>query len=169
MVANPIARETAALPLLLEPDEPAEGERAMHGWRREHDGQPIRDHADDPFGAEVQWAIARNVLLGTPRKVLARGLGVSERGAQGYLSGDNWRAYARPVLRALQRLGIGSGRGRWHEDSLRPREILAASRPLMARAADVLAGAPIAVEERDQLVADLRLLGSVTDGRSGGR
>lgn len=149
----------AAFPLMAEPEPRPEGFRLQrsHGWRMTERGE-AREHADDAFGAVVQHAIVRYLLTDATRAEVAVDLGVTERTAQAYLSGAIWGAYGRPILDRLAELGIGAGRGRWRDAADRPREIVAACLPLLARAADALEGRPLDVDERDRLIADLRLL-----------
>lgn len=155
---------TTALPLLLEPDEPPPNAVRWPGWRLGGVSSFelfTRAPEDDEQGALVQWAIVRYVTTETSRGTLAREYGMAERGLQGYLSGETWWPYGRPVLRALERLGIGTGRGRWARSAARPEEIVAASRLVMERAIAVLQGETQTSEEREELLADLRLLTAV--------
>lgn len=151
------------LPLLLEPEEPPPVVRRWAGWRfRDDTREPyVREHRDDERGAWAQWVIARYVLTDITRAELATENGMCVRGVQNVLSAKVWQAYTQPILRAFERLGIGTSRGRWTDEAPRPREIVVASRVVMARAAEALAGRPISAEDRDRLLADLRLLSAV--------
>lgn len=148
------------LPLLCEPDRPAEGQRAFHGWSR-HSGirnrvsweELHREHGDDEFGARVQWAIVRYVLHGVKRSEIAADLCVTETTAQSYLLGKAWTAYGQPILRTLKRLGISEGRS-----FTRDREIQAAQRMVLARAAVVVDGAVLTAAQSKRLRFELRLL-----------
>lgn len=79
------------------------------GWRIVND-KVVRWHADDDWGAVVQQIIVRYAMCGDERGQLAREYAMSERGIQGYLSGDSWTLYAAPVIRALQRIGVSATR-----------------------------------------------------------
>lgn len=162
-----------ARPLLYPPDRPSPGQRGR-GWVRpqlkrwgDRRGDLTRQHEDDAWGAEVQWAIARYLLTSVKRRELAAELTVGETQLQYYLRGLAWGLYGRPVLRALKRLGISRGRGNWTNSAspLRAVEIARASQGLMAEAAAALDGAVLASRERDRLLADLRLLSAASNGR----
>lgn len=158
-------QEPAPLPLLFEPDRPEAHGRAERGWSRtERIRNRIRSvglhrrHEHDPYGAQIQHAIARYVLGGERRSALAAELSVSETHFQYMLRGATWGAYTRPVLRALRRLGITTGRGDWKIGARRAREIVAAQRSVMLRAIQAVDGAPPTPAERERLLADLYLL-----------
>lgn len=123
-----------AFPLLLEPDpyggraHAAALRMSRTGYRRV-DGELVRHHSDDPHGALVQHAIVRYYVHGVGRAQLARETNFSERQVQGWLSGTASRAYAAPVLRALDELGIGrtrAGSSAAQPADRRNREIIAA-------------------------------------------
>lgn len=140
-----LRNQPARWPVLLEPTKPRSGERAYHGWRRgliysraEHMPVPsyMRDHSDDPMGGEIQWMIVRYVLGGESRATLAREFHVTDTTLQSYLSGKAWRAYTRPIIAALSRLGIGMGRGNRSHAGGRLGEIVRAQALVMQRALD---------------------------------
>lgn len=157
--------------LLYEPDPPAPEARVYpgHGWRstpyrkwQSGSGVPVRCRADDALGARLQRGIVRYALLGVTRRRLAEELVTTPNNIQLYLRGVSFASYTRPVLRALDRLGIGRKRGR-NVEHRRCREIHSAATRVMARAARVIEGQLIAVEARSELIADLRLLAAVED------
>ena len=147
MVANP-APASYSLPLLMPPDKPMPGKMRSFGWRwaKQHWYQRCkgvvpgleRRLQDDAKGAVVQWCVLRHFRDGVLRKQLACEHGMCERQIQHYLSGQrNWgEAYAAPVLRALQVLGIPTG-GACHS-RLRADVQLAASRAALLVAAELL-------------------------------
>lgn len=170
MVAD-IRIDQITLPLVYEPDYPAIDARFPKGWRldqRSDHRQFVRVTAHDAQGALVQWAILRYLLTDARSYDVMRGAPVTRRMLAQYLQGDAFPLYTAPVLRALDRLGIGRLNGRWTGQIDRPLEIIAASRTVMARAVDALTGELVPVEDRDQLVADLRLLALVEAGPAGG-
>lgn len=178
MVAELRDESVRSLPLLFEPDPPTEDQQARVGWVRVLHGSKWkgtieleRRHADDAQGAAIQHAVARFILGNVQRRQLAAELIVCETQVKFYVHGQAWTAYTRPVLRAIERLGITLGRGDWTgTGQRRPREILAASGRLMALAADALEGRPLDTDEREGLVADLRLLAAgLVDHAAGSR
>ena len=117
-----------------------------------------RRHADDAWGLVVQRTIARYYLTRATRAELAVEIHVSERIVQSYIRAETWGAYGRPVLRALERLGIGRRRGDWWDPEGRGGEIIRAQRAVMRRAIDCLEGAPPTPDRVEAVVADLHLL-----------
>lgn len=177
MVAELRTDSAAALPLLSEPDPPGPDTCVGYGWRRVPATKRVddvlwrRERQDDAEGARIQWAITRFILTDARAYEVSSERGSTTATLRNYLRGKHWPLYTGPLLRAFTRLGISHHAGRWArrrgrlaDEPMRPRQIIDASSVLMARAAEVLAGAPIDVEERDQLVADLRLL-SLAGGR----
>lgn len=152
MVAE-LRTEAAPLPLLFEPDRPAD-----LSTRKSVQNGGIRSQFALDFGARVQHAIALYIVAGVSRPDVARFLGMSERQTQAVVLGRAWPAYSKPVLRALDRMGISLSRGRWYGPRARHHEIVAASQSVMRRAIDALEGAPIPLYDRDKLVSDLYLL-----------
>lgn len=157
------------LELLFQPDELTEEQRAVIGWRRKRADQKMeRRHSDDLHGARIQYAIACYALCGPSRREIASFLGVTENTLAYYLRGEYWGIYGQPVLRALRRLGVPSGKGRRSHRADRLRDIQAASQRVMGRALDALEGPPLGIEAdaRDELISDLRLLSITEDDLS---
>jgi hypothetical protein len=152
----------AALPLLLEPDEPARDRNnaTASGWRRVN-GILTRHHDDDARGALVQYILVRYLVQGVQRQQIALETHYSPRQVQAWISGTTLQTYADPVRRQLAALGIGLGRGSVTETShKRAREVVTASMALLEGAAFLLAG-----DDRPQAVRIRTLARLLTAGR----
>lgn len=150
------------LPLLLEPDRPKSIDHRTVGWRRVK-GEIVRHHAHDVFGALVQHVIVRYLVHGVPRQQIASEVNYSERQVQAWISGRAHTAYAAPVRRALESLGIGMGKGGLHPASGRGRPY----RRIAAACLDLLADVPwlLATDTRPQAVRVRTLARLLSAGR----
>lgn len=110
MVAELKPVEATPLPLLMEPDRPAQIDHWTVGWRRVK-GEIARFHLHDEQGAIVQHVIVRYLVHGIPRQQIASEVCFSERQVQAWIGGRAWGAYGGPVRRALASLGISMGKG----------------------------------------------------------